>query len=132
MQVNVGSRQLRSNPNAYNCRWVAEHEGQPTASGRRAVSGAVAALQAMRTMWDSIKALLKQPYWVITLLLGAVLVMLPSVTVDEDFHWSTHSPTTYLPVGVGIGLMLWSAVAFWLASPFPGAGAAEKLEGGLD
>jgi len=63
---------------------------------------------------EALKALLKQPYWVIALILGALLVALPCVTVDKDNHWATHPPSTTLPAVAGIALLLLSAVAFAL------------------
>jgi hypothetical protein len=52
---------------------------------------------------DSLKAFLKQPYWVIALVLGVGLVA---------SHWATHPPSTLVPVVVGIGLLILSALAF--------------------
>lgn len=60
---------------------------------------------------DALKALFKQPYWVIALVLGGALVPLPCVTVDKDYHWSTHPPNTMWPVVVGIALLVLSAIA---------------------
>jgi hypothetical protein len=63
-------------------------------------------------MMEALKALFKQPYWVIALVAGAVLVASPCVTVEKDRPWSTHSPNTLLLPGVGIALLLVSAAAF--------------------
>jgi len=60
---------------------------------------------------DMLKALFKQPYWVIALILGATLVCLPCITVDKD-HWATHPPSTLVPVAVGIALLVLSCLAF--------------------
>ena len=65
-------------------------------------------------MIEALKALLKQPYWVIALILGAVLVALPCVSVDKDNHWATHPPSTALPAMAGVALLLLSAAAFVL------------------
>jgi hypothetical protein len=54
---------------------------------------------------DVLKSLLKQPYWVIALVLGVVLIGFPCITVDKDYRWITHSPSTYLLVVVGIALL---------------------------
>jgi hypothetical protein len=59
-----------------------------------------------------LKELLKQPYWILALGLGAVLVALPCVTFTKDWHWTTHPPTTYWLVCPGAGLLLLSAAAF--------------------
>jgi hypothetical protein len=63
-------------------------------------------------MLDALKTLFKQPYWVIALVLGVVLVALPCVTIDKDNHWATHPPSALLPAAVGIGLLLLSAAGF--------------------
>src|SRR5258708_7864181 len=63
-------------------------------------------------MIDALKALFKQPYWVIALVLGVALVALPCVTVDKDYHWTTHSPKTLWLVAIGISLLLLSAAGF--------------------
>ncbi len=61
---------------------------------------------------DALKALFKQPYWVIALVLGGVLVPLPCITINKDNQWSTHPPNTLWPVVVGVSLLLLSVVAF--------------------
>jgi len=61
---------------------------------------------------DVLKTLFKQPYWVIALVFGVFLVVFPSTTVDKDYHWATHAPTTLLPVVIGIALLLLSVAAF--------------------
>jgi hypothetical protein len=61
---------------------------------------------------DALKVLLKQPYWVIALVLGVGLVATPCVTIDKDYHWSPHSPSALVPVVVGIGLLILSVSAF--------------------
>lgn len=65
---------------------------------------------------DFMKELLKQPYWVIALILGVALVAFPCVTVDKHYHWSPHQPSTLLPVTVGLVLLLVSTVGFGLAT----------------
>jgi hypothetical protein len=57
---------------------------------------------------------LDQPYWVIELLLGAALVGLPCVTIDKSNDWTSHSPTTLVPVYVGVSLILVSTATFLL------------------
>lgn len=64
-------------------------------------------------MMDLFKALVKQPYWIIALILGVALVSLPCITVDKDNHFSSHSPSTLFPVVIGIALVLLSSLAFW-------------------
>ena len=63
-------------------------------------------------MMDALKALFKQPYWIIALILGAPLVALPCVTIDKDYHWATHPPTTLIPVVFGASLLACSILAF--------------------
>ena len=65
-------------------------------------------------MMNVLKALLKQPYWVIALVLGVVLVALPCVTIDKDNHLATHPPNTFALVAFGGALLLLSAVGFAL------------------
>lgn len=62
-------------------------------------------------MLDTLKALLKQPYWIIALVLGAALVTIPCLSVNKD-HWEMHPPSTLLPVVVGIILLFISVSAF--------------------
>jgi hypothetical protein len=57
---------------------------------------------------DALKALLKQPYWVLALVFGVAPVGLPCLAVDEDYHLTSHPPTTRLPVVVGIRLLVLS------------------------
>jgi hypothetical protein len=80
---------------------------------------------------DVLKALVKQPYWVIALILGVALVALPCVTVDKDYHWATHPPNTSLLVVVGIALLLLSSVAFAFTLMEKRATDADDF-GGLD
>jgi hypothetical protein len=55
---------------------------------------------------------LKQPYWVLTLILGVAFVGFPCVTIDKDYRWISHPPSTLYPVIVGIGLLLISVAGF--------------------
>jgi hypothetical protein len=55
---------------------------------------------------DALKALLKQPYWVLALVFGVAPGGLPCLAVDEDYHLTSHPPTTRLPVVVGIRLLV--------------------------
>lgn len=66
----------------------------------------------LTVMMDALKALFKQPYWIIALILGAPLVALPCVTIDKDYHWATHPPTTLIPVVFGASLLACSILAF--------------------
>jgi len=45
-------------------------------------------------MWEALKDLLKQPYWIIALILGVALITFPCVTVDKDFQWKPQPPST--------------------------------------
>jgi hypothetical protein len=59
-----------------------------------------------------IKELLKQPYWILALCLGVALVTLPCITFTTGWQWTTHPPTTYWLLCVGLALLLLSATAF--------------------
>lgn len=61
---------------------------------------------------ETLKELLKQPYWILALCFGAVLVALPCVTVASGWQWQTHSPNSYPLFIVGLTLLVVSAVAF--------------------
>ena len=65
-----------------------------------------------KNMKETLKFLLKQPYWIIALVLGVGLVALPCVTIDKDYHLITHPPSTSLLAVVGIVLLAISAVSF--------------------
>jgi hypothetical protein len=39
-------------------------------------------------------------------------VAFPSVTIDKDYQWTSHPPSTLLPVVIGIALLLLSSAAF--------------------
>jgi len=84
-------------------------------------------------MLDLLKALAKQPWWLIVLIVGAILIVTPSVSIDRSDSgstFSTHPPTTLVPVGAGVFLMAVSIVGVWLtfrqSSP-PAAGAGLDL-----
>ena len=62
-------------------------------------------------MFSALKELIKQPYWVIALIVGAVLIALPSVDVDKN-HFSTHPPSTSWPVITGLVVLSLSAFGF--------------------
>ena len=83
-------------------------------------------------MLGALKELLGQPYWVIALILGVVLVVLPCVTLEKDFRWTTHSPSPVVLVVVGLFLLLVSSLgfAFTLLSKTPTRPADSG--GGLD
>ncbi len=81
---------------------------------------------------ELVKALLKQPYWLITLAMGAALVVLPCVTVDSDHSWRTHPPTTYVPVWVGGVLLLLSASGFLVRLQTERSTKAAGIDAGLD
>jgi hypothetical protein len=62
-------------------------------------------------MIDLLKALVKQPYWVIALILGGGLVVLPCVTTDSG-HWVTHSPNPPILLIIGCTILVASAIGF--------------------
>ncbi len=80
---------------------------------------------------DALKALLKQPYWVIALVFGVALVSFPCLTVDTDYHLTSHPPTTLLPVVLGIALLVLSSTAFGFTLQAKRTSGANAL-GGLD
>jgi hypothetical protein len=82
-------------------------------------------------MGAAFKALLKQPYWVLSLILGALLVALPCITVDAERNFTTHAPTTLWLPGVGIALLIVSAAAF-AYSLLHASRAAGEAGAGLD
>lgn len=63
-------------------------------------------------MVDSLKELIKQPYWIITLILGVILVILPTVSLDKEYHWVTHKPNTWVLVIFGSALLVFSVASF--------------------
>lgn len=79
---------------------------------------------------ETLKALFKQPYWIIALILGAALVALPYLTFDKD-HWTTRAPIGYLPAIVGIALLVLSFVAFGYTLLAKRGNDADQF-GGLD
>lgn len=62
-------------------------------------------------MIDALKELIKQPYWIIALILGSILIIFPCVTIDKE-NFQSHAPTTFLPVSMGIGLLVVSLFSF--------------------
>lgn len=83
-------------------------------------------------MIDAFKELLKQPYWVIALILGVGLVTFPCITIDKDYHWVTHSPNPFLPVVVGIVMLLLSSVSFAFTLLSKRSANADNVGAGLD
>lgn len=65
-------------------------------------------------MIKALGELIKQPYWIVALLIGAVFIALSCVKVEEGYRWSTHSPDTYWLATIGLVLLLLSALAFTL------------------
>jgi hypothetical protein len=60
------------------------------------------------------------------------LVTFPSVTIDKDYHWATHHPSTFIPVWIGIGLLLLSSVGFLFTLLSKPSKNAEDVGAGLD
>src|SRR5436309_10284080 len=87
---------------------------------------------ASNSMLAAIKALLKQPYWVIALILGTALVVFPCVTIDKDHHWNPHQPSTLWPVVVGLLLLLLSSVGFAFTLLPKRATTTDGIGAGLD
>src|SRR5579862_8797564 len=80
---------------------------------------------------EVLKALFKQPYWVVALVLGVALISLTCVTMDKENHWSTHSPGTLWLAVVGVALVILSSVAFAVTLLEQRESRANEL-GGLD
>jgi hypothetical protein len=83
-------------------------------------------------MIDVLKTLARQPYWVIALVLGVGLVASACITVDKEFYWSTHPPSTLWLPGIGIVLLLLSFLAFAYTFISDRKDTANNLLGGLD
>jgi len=81
---------------------------------------------------ETLKALLKQPYWTVALVLGAVLVVLPCVTVDKDHGLTTHAPSTLWPLFIGVALLLVSSSAFAFTIWSERSASRSELGTGLD
>jgi hypothetical protein len=82
-------------------------------------------------MTDLLRELLKQPFWVLMLLLGAAFVAFPCVTVNKEFYWTTHGPKSLWPMIVGIALTSLSVVSFGYTLWSKRVGGADDV-GGLD
>jgi len=67
-------------------------------------------------MKDILKELAKQPSWLIALLIGAILIAAPCITVDKDHRWVTHSPNTLVLVIAGGVVILVSFLALAINS----------------
>jgi hypothetical protein len=83
-------------------------------------------------MLNTLKALIKQPYWIITLILGVGMIALPCITLDSGNRPTTHPPTTWLLVIVGIVLLLVSIAAFAYIQYSTHKNAANGGDGTLD
>jgi hypothetical protein len=64
-------------------------------------------------MWHAIRDVLKQPYRVVALVFGVILIAAPIVTIDKSYVWTTHEPTTLWPVLTGVALVALSAAAYF-------------------
>ena len=82
-------------------------------------------------MVTGLKTLIKQPYWILALILGVALIAFPSVTIDRNYYWTTHQPSSLWPVGTGIALLLASLVSFAYTLVSKDRRNAEDI-GGLD
>jgi hypothetical protein len=79
-------------------------------------------------MWQALKALLKQQYWVMTLFLGVALVGISCINLDKDRYWSTHSPDPVALFAVGIVLLLASILSFIYSLKDPVANSGLHLD----
>jgi hypothetical protein len=82
-------------------------------------------------MIAALKTLLKQPYWIGALFLGAALVALPCIDFGKD-HLTTHAPSSFWLLGTGIALLVLSSVAFALTLPAKHAKNTGDVGAGLD
>jgi hypothetical protein len=58
------------------------------------------------------RKVVEQPWWILALIGGIILILAPTVTIDKDNHWITHPPSTYIPDLAGGVLLLASIMAF--------------------
>jgi hypothetical protein len=65
-------------------------------------------------MVDLFKDIVKQPYWVITLIVGVALVLLTTISVDKGFRWEAHGPSSRFLVIIGLILLCVSVAGFGL------------------
>jgi len=80
----------------------------------------------------ALQELTKQPYWVITLILGVALIASPCVTLDKEYHWATHPPNTLWLVAVGSVLLVLSTVSFGYTLVSKRAAETVDVGAGLD
>jgi hypothetical protein len=84
-------------------------------------------------MFGLLKTLAKQPWWLVVLLVGAALAILPTIALDRNdkgFAFTTHPPTTFVPVAVGMLLLAVSFAGVWWAQRERSREA--RFGGGLD
>jgi hypothetical protein len=60
---------------------------------------------------DFLKTLIKQPFAIVAVLVGAMLIVLPYIQVDKDNHVATHARTSTAPIVVGVALVIAGGVA---------------------
>jgi len=78
---------------------------------------------------EALKTLFKQPYWVIALVAGVVLVGLTCITLDKDNHWTTHAPGTLWLAIVGASLLALSSGSFVITLLTKNQPGAKDLDG---
>ena len=83
-------------------------------------------------MIDALKSLLKQPYWVVALVAGVLLIGFPCITVDKDYHFLPHPPPTVIPIAIGVALLLLSSIAFAFTLIPKRASSPDDSGAGLD
>jgi hypothetical protein len=54
----------------------------------------------------------KWPFWVITLILGTVMVIIPCVTVNKENNFIVHPPNTIALFAIGAVLLVVAIVAY--------------------
>jgi hypothetical protein len=80
-------------------------------------------------MWRTLREALKQPYQIVILIFGVILLAGPTVTIDKNYAWNTHEPTTLWLALVGVALIVISVAIFFLE---PWLSSSERVGAGLD
>lgn len=83
-------------------------------------------------MSNLLKVLLKQPYWILALIIGAAFVALPCIDISKDHAMTTHQPSTLWPIIVGVGLLLVSVAGFGYTLVSKRPTSSDNLGAGLD
>jgi hypothetical protein len=63
-------------------------------------------------MWSTLKELIKQPFWIIALIAGVLMISFPCITFGSDHSWTPHAPSTWVTVIAGGVLLLLSVLSY--------------------